>query len=49
MQVCFFDEVECVFAMVVVSVLPLAEFGPDDHGEDPTHFTHLYKSRGLTG
>ena len=37
----FFDEVECVFAMVVVSVLSLAEFGPD--------FTHLYKSRGLTG
>ena len=28
----------CVFAMVVVSILPHAEFGPNDYQEDAPHF-----------
>ena len=31
-------KVECVFPMVVVSILPHAEFGPNDHWEDTSHF-----------
>ena len=31
-------KVGCVFPMVVVSLLPHAEFGPNDHLEDATHF-----------
>ena len=37
----FIDEigkVGCVFPMVVVSILPNAEIGPNDHGEDAPHF-----------
>ena len=30
------NKVECVYSMVVVSILPDAEFGPNDHWEDPT-------------
>ena len=29
----------CVFPMVVVHILPHAEFGPNDYGEDVPHFT----------
>ena len=32
-------KVGCVFPMVVVSILPHAEFGPNDHREDAPHFT----------
>ena len=31
-------KVGCVFEMVVVCLLPLAEFGRNDHQEDTTHF-----------
>ena len=31
-------KVERVFPMVVVSILPHAEFGPNDHREDAPHF-----------
>ena len=31
--------VECVFPVVVVSMLPHAEFGPNDHQEDAPYFT----------
>ena len=31
-------KVGCVFAMVVVSILPQAEFGPNDHRQDAPHF-----------
>ena len=29
----------CVFRMVIVSILPHAEFWPDDHREDAPHFS----------
>ena len=32
------DKVECVFPMAVVSILPYAEFGPNDHPEDASLF-----------
>ena len=32
-------KVGCAFRMVVVSLLPLAEFGPDYHHEDALHIT----------
>ena len=32
-------KVECVFPMVAVTILPHAEFGPNDHREDVPHFT----------
>ena len=32
------SKVGCVFAMVVVSILPYAEFGRNDHREDAPHF-----------
>ena len=32
-------KVECIFPMVVDSMLPNAEFGQNDHREDPPHFT----------
>ena len=32
-------KVGCVFPMVVVSILPHAEFGPNDHREDAPHFS----------
>ena len=32
------SKVGCVFPMVVVSILPHAEFGPNDHREDASHF-----------
>ena len=31
-------KVGCVFPMVIVSILPHAEFGPNDHRENPPHF-----------
>ena len=31
-------KVGCVFPMVIVSILPHAEFGPNDHREDAPHF-----------
>ena len=31
-------KVGCVFPMVVVSILPHAEIGPNDHREDALHF-----------
>ena len=34
------SKVGCVFPMVVVSILPHAEFGPNDHREDAPHFTN---------
>ena len=33
-----FNKVGCIFPMVVVSILPRAEFGPKDHREDALHF-----------
>ena len=33
------DKVRCVFPMVIVSILPHAEFGSNDHREDAPHFT----------
>ena len=36
------NKVECVFPMVVVSVLPHAEFGPYDHREDAPHSNKCY-------
>ena len=35
----FFSKVGYVFSMVIVSMLPRAEFGPNDHQEDAPHFT----------
>ena len=37
----YFDsgKVGCVFLMVAVPMLPHAEFGQTDHGEDASHFT----------
>ena len=32
-------KVGCVFTMVVVSILPQAELGPNDHREDAPHFS----------
>ena len=43
------DKVECVFSLIVISILPHAEFGPNGHGKDAPHFTHLYKSWYLKG
>jgi len=34
-------KVECVFPMAVVSMLPRADFGLDDHREDAPHFTQV--------
>ena len=34
-------KVGCVFSMVVVSILPHAEFGPNDHQKDAPHFNIL--------
>ena len=36
-------ELERFFPMVVVSILPHAEFGPNDHREDAPHFTYVQK------
>ena len=33
-----FNNVGCVFLMVLVSILPQAEFGPNDHREGAPHF-----------
>ena len=33
-------KVVCAFQMVIVSLLPHAEFGPNDHREDALHFTN---------
>ena len=38
-------KVECVFLMIVVSILPQAENGPNDHREDATHFTQIAYSK----
>ena len=35
-------KVGCVYAMVIVSILPHAEFGPNDHREDAFHFILCY-------
>ena len=35
----FSFKVGCVFRMVVVSILPHAEIGPNDYREDALHFT----------
>ena len=32
------NKVGCVFPMVIIPILPQAEFGPDDHREDALHF-----------
>ena len=32
-------KVGCVFPMVIVTILPHAEFGPNDHREKASHFT----------
>ena len=36
--ICSADKVGCVFSMVIVSILPHAEFGPNDHREDAPYF-----------
>ena len=33
------NKVGCVFSMIFVSILPHAEFGPNDHQENAYHFT----------
>ena len=33
------SKVGCVFPMVVVSMMPRADFGPSDHRDDALHFT----------
>ena len=38
-------KVGCVFPMVVVSILPHAEFGQNDHREDAPHFSNEWESR----
>ena len=43
-------KVGCVVVMVVVSILPHAEFGPNDHRQDAPHFKkqwlgHQYKNQ----
>ena len=36
----------CIFSMVAISVLPLAEFGPNDYRTDAYHFkSHVKKLR----
>lgn len=35
---CKLNKVGCVFAMVIVSILPHAEFGPNKHQEDGPYF-----------
>ena len=35
-------KVGCVFPIVIVSMLPQAEFGPNDHWEHANHFTILF-------
>ena len=37
----FKNKVECVFPMVIVSLLPQAELGQNDHREDAPHFIFL--------
>ena len=36
-------KVVCVFPMVIISILPHAEFGPNDHREDEPHFNTCQK------
>ena len=33
----------CVFLMVIVSILPHAEFGPNGHEEDAPHFIFCFQ------
>ena len=33
-----YHKVGCVFPMIIVSILPQAEIGPNDHREDASHF-----------
>ena len=35
-----FSKLKCEFPMVVDSILPHAEFGPNVHREDATHFNY---------
>ena len=35
-------KVGCLFPMVVVSILPHADFGPNDHRDDALHFTMVH-------
>ena len=37
------SKVKCVFPMVVVSLLPHTEFGPNDHRIDASHYNNLIK------
>ena len=39
--------VECVFSMVVVSLLPHAEFGSNNHRDDAPHFIGIFKWQRL--
>ena len=34
-------KVGCVFPMVIIPILPRAEFGPNDHREDAAHFIYI--------
>ena len=38
------SKVGCIFLMDVVSILPHAEFGRNDHREDVSHFNYLFIS-----
>jgi len=40
-------KVECVFPVIIVSILPLAEFGQHDHQEDTPHFRELLESLNI--
>ena len=42
LQPSLFIKVECVFPMIVVSMLPHAEFVLNDHRETAPHFTHKF-------
>ena len=33
------NKVGCAFPMVIVTIMPHAEFGPNDHRVDAPHFT----------
>ena len=37
-------KVGCVFLMVITSIVPLAEFGPNDHRGNPPHFSRFGES-----
>ena len=35
------SKVGCVFPLIIIPILPQAEFGPNDHQEDAPHFINI--------